>query len=174
MYGRPMNSSRLALVDTASDDVRAVLDAIRHIVRVLRVSSRAAEKQVGLSAAQLFALQQLRQGRPASVNELAQRTFTHQSSVSVVAARLVRRGLVTRRVSRLDGRRVELRLTAAGRRLLRRAPEPAQERLVAGLHVLREEERRRLARTLTRLVRALGVGNEAASMFFEEQGTAGE
>ena len=49
-------------------DVRAVLDAIRRIVQVLRASSREAEKQVGLTAAQLFALQQLSASPGASVN----------------------------------------------------------------------------------------------------------
>lgn len=96
-------SQRSALAESAADDVRAVLDAIRHIVRVLRVSSRAAEKHVGLSAAQLFALHTLAEGRTLSVNEVAQRTFTHQSSVSVVVQRLVRRGLVTRNASQQDG-----------------------------------------------------------------------
>ena len=169
LYGLPMNASpRRTRTEPAVDDVRAILDAIRHIVRVLRVSSRAAEKRVGLSAAQLFALHQLAEGRALSVNELAQRTFTHQSSVSVVAQRLVRRGLATRTASRLDGRRVELRLTPKGRMLLHRAPEPAQERLIAALQQLRGQERRQLARTLTRLVRALGVGEEVAGMFFEE------
>src|SRR5215217_2732988 len=65
-------------------DVRAVLDAIRRIVRVLRVSSRAAEKQVGLSGAQLFVLHKLEDAPALSLNELADRTRTHQSSVSVV------------------------------------------------------------------------------------------
>src|SRR4051794_8130303 len=70
-------------------DVRAIMDAIRRIVRVLRVSSRAAEKQVGLSGAQLFVLHKLADTPALSLNELADRTRTHQSSVSVVVQRLV-------------------------------------------------------------------------------------
>jgi len=54
-------------------------------VQALRVSSRAAERDVGLSAAQLFVLDRLAGADQAlCVNELAQRTLTHQSSVSVV------------------------------------------------------------------------------------------
>jgi hypothetical protein len=48
---------------TTSSDIRIVLDSIRRIVQALRVSSRAAEKTVGLSGAQLFLLQQLGEGR---------------------------------------------------------------------------------------------------------------
>ena len=150
-----------------ADDVRVVLDALRHVVRVLRVSSRAAEKQVGLSAAQLFVLHKLADGRAVSVGELAERTFTHQSSVSVVVSRLVGRGLVARRTSPTDSRRVELKLTRSGRALLRRAPAAAQERLIAGLERLTVRQRRVLACTLTRLTAQLGAAGKTAAMFFE-------
>ena len=75
---------------------RAVLDSIRRIVRALRESSRKTERSVGLGAAQLFVLQRLAGAPPLSINELADRTLTHQSSVSVVVSRLVRAGLVAR------------------------------------------------------------------------------
>jgi DNA-binding MarR family transcriptional regulator len=155
---------------SAAGDVRIILDSLRHIVRVLRIASRAAEKRVGLSAAQLFALNKLAEGGAGSLGELAGRTFTHQSSVSVVVQRLVERDLVRRQASRVDGRRVELVLTAAGRALLRRAPQAAQDQLIAGLQRLSSAERRRLARTLARLVRALGGTERAPTMFFEENG----
>src|SRR4051812_6915818 len=76
-------------------DARSVLDSIRRIVRALRVSSRRAELNVGLSGAQLFVLQKLAEGGRLSVNELAAKTLTHQSSVSVVVQRLSARGLVS-------------------------------------------------------------------------------
>src|SRR5690348_6142489 len=98
----------------ATEETRRVLDSIRRIVQVLRVSSRVAEKQFGLSSAQLFVLHTLAQAEAASLNELAARTATHQSSVSVVVHRLVDQGLVKRNASRSDARRIELALTAAG------------------------------------------------------------
>ncbi|HEY3667307.1 MAG TPA: MarR family winged helix-turn-helix transcriptional regulator, partial [Polyangiaceae bacterium] len=64
----------------ANGDVRQVLNALRQIVRSLRVSSRTAEQRVGLSGAQLFVLQCLARQSPCSVNELAARTATDQSS----------------------------------------------------------------------------------------------
>src|SRR6266404_5174776 len=81
----------------ASRDARTVLDAIRRVVRLLRQSAREAEKRTGLSAAQLFVLQQLRAaGGAVTPGELAERTLTHQSSVSVVVKRLVEARLVSR------------------------------------------------------------------------------
>ena len=150
-------------------DVRAVMDALRRIVRALRLSARAAEGRLGISSAQLFVLHQLAQGDASSVDELAARTLTHQSSVSVVVSRLAERGLVVRRTSPHDARRTAIALTAAGRALLRRAPEVGQARLITGLERLRPSQRRALASQLTALVRALEVGQEEPAMFFEEE-----
>ena len=75
-------------------DVQAILDAVRHVVQALRESSRLAERQVGLTGAQLFVLQKLAESPALSVNELAERTHTHQRSVSTVVSRLVDRRLV--------------------------------------------------------------------------------
>src|SRR5207302_6438951 len=82
-------------------------------------------------AAQLFVLQQLRSaGGALTPGELAERTLTHQSSVSVVARRLMDGGLVKRRWSPADGRRVELSLTPAGRAAVRRRPRLARPRRI--------------------------------------------
>src|SRR5438094_8157353 len=87
-----------------SGEVRAVLDAIRRIVRTLHQSSRAAEKSFGLSGAQLFVLQTLAESPGLSLNGLAAETHTHQSSVSTVVSRLVERGLVLRTPAADDAR----------------------------------------------------------------------
>ena len=69
-----------------SSDVQQILDSFRRIVRVLRESSRAAENSFGLSGAQLFVLQTLSRHPEVSLNELAEHTRTHQSTVSVVVS----------------------------------------------------------------------------------------
>jgi DNA-binding MarR family transcriptional regulator len=146
---------------------RAVLDSIRRIVRALRESSRKTERSVGLGAAQLFVLQRLAGAPPLSINELAERTLTHQSSVSVVVSRLVRGGLVARTRAAADGRRVEITLTAAGRAALERAPAAAQDRLIAALGILGDAARTELARHLGRLVEAMALPPHHPPMFFE-------
>ncbi|MCE9670862.1 MarR family transcriptional regulator [Myxococcus stipitatus] len=145
------------------------MDGIRRVVRLLRVSARASERLVGISGAQLFVLQQLAEAGPCSINALAERTLTHQSSVSVVVARLQERELVTRRPSPEDGRRVEVALSPAGRALLREAPAMAQTRLIDGLRKLEPEVREGLARGLGTLVTQLGLDGNEAPLFFEDE-----
>ncbi|NUO51809.1 MAG: MarR family transcriptional regulator [Polyangiaceae bacterium] len=146
------------------------MDSLRRIVRALRESSRAAEDSLGVSGAQLFALQALARTPNLSLNELAARTRTHQSTVSVVMKRLVEQGLVRRRTSASDGRRMELAVTRRGAALLERAPHAAQERLIAGIDHLPASERRVLASTLERLVAAMAATEGEATMFFEDEG----
>jgi DNA-binding MarR family transcriptional regulator len=154
---------------------REVLDAIRRIVRALRESSRAAEGSVGIGAAQLFVLQRIAAAPGLSLNELAARTFTHQSSVSVVVSRLVDRGLLTRSRGGDDGRRISISATSAGRALLARAPAAAQERLLAGLGLMGAGSRRQLAELLGRLVDLMALPDRSPPMFFEAapRGTRG-
>ena len=87
------------------------MNAVRSIVRALRINTRAIELKMGISLAQLFVLQQLAERAADSLNDLAERTATHQSSVSVVVRRLVERGYVTRTSSSADKRRIEIGLT---------------------------------------------------------------
>ena len=152
---------------SAEPATRQVLDAIRRIVRALRESSRATERSVGIGAAQLFVLQRLAAAPGLSLNELAARTFTHQSSVSVVVSRLVDRGLLTRTRGGDDGRRIAISATPAGRALLARAPAAAQERLLAGLGLMGARPRRELADLLGRLVDLMALPDRNPPMFFE-------
>ncbi|HEY6725721.1 MAG TPA: MarR family transcriptional regulator [Polyangiaceae bacterium] len=150
-------------------DVTDILDDLRRIVQVLRESSRAAERRLGVTGAQLFVLRALADERALSLNTLAERTRTHQSTVSVVVKRLARKNLVHRKTSASDGRRVELELSARGRTLLDRAPHAAQDQLIAGIERLYARERRALARGLGTLVEHMGLRKHPAPMFFEEK-----
>lgn len=168
-------SSRTARVRAASRgrpaataETRHVLDSLRLIVRSLRVASRNAEQQVGLSGAQLFVLQGLSRRGACSVNELAAYTATDQSSVSVVVSRLVARGHVQRSPSPIDRRRVVLSLTPSGSALLSTAPEAAQDRLLTALGKLERTELATLATLLGKVVELAGVPRENPTLFFED------
>ncbi|MFL5815701.1 MAG: MarR family winged helix-turn-helix transcriptional regulator [Bdellovibrionia bacterium] len=150
-------------------DIRtSIMDSIRKIVRSLRLASSAAEKDLGLNAAQLFVLQQLTEGQRLSINEIAARTHTHQSSVSVVVGRLHDQGLVSRAPSSEDGRRMEVSLTTKGRNLCKKAPRAAQENMLGAISALTPEEQKTLAVLLDKLVRGSSFDREPASLFFED------
>jgi DNA-binding MarR family transcriptional regulator len=146
------------------------LDSLRRIVQALRESSRRAERDLGISGAQLFVLETLEASPGLSLNELAARTHTHQSSVSTVVARLVQQRLVKRRRSPRDARRLELVATDRGRRLRARAPDAVQRRLIRTIEGLPAGSQRTLARLLVEVVREFdGLDRRARAprMFFD-------
>lgn len=143
------------------------LDAIRALVGALTRSARSVERKTGVTTAQLFVLRQLAESDTLSLSEIADRTLTRQSTVSVVVARLVAQGLVRRDRAADDRRRLELSLTPAGRRLLARAPEPTTGRLLTALDKLTREELDSLSAGLDALIGVLGVESRAAGMLFE-------
>jgi DNA-binding MarR family transcriptional regulator len=147
------------------------LDAIRKLIRALGESARMAQGRTGISGAQLFVVRVLAaQPGGLSINELAERTMTHQSSVSVVVTRLAARGLVARSPSPDDRRRQIVTLTPRGRALHRTAPAVAQEMLVDAIRALSPARRRALATSLRALTDTLGLSDQAAApMFFEEE-----
>lgn len=163
----PPTITELPAAGTDDADVAQVFNSLRRLVHALHNASRDTERRLGVTGAQLFVLTQLRATPSISINALAERTMTHQSTVSVVVRRLVRRKLVKKVRSADDARRVELTLTPAGTALLRRAPESVQGRLARGIESIEPSERQILARGLQHLVRTIGVDTGVTPMFFE-------
>lgn len=157
----------IASAERDHDEVEMVFNSLRRLVHFMHNASRDAERRLGVTGAQLFVLTQLRATPSISINALAERTMTHQSTVSVVVRRLVRRKLVKKVRAADDARRVELTLTPAGVALLRRAPEAMQVRLARAIEELDQSQRVPLGRGLKQLVQALGADVKLAPMFFE-------
>ena len=144
-----------------SPAAREVLNGFRRLVRALRLSDRATLQDYGLGSAQIYVLHQLAIESPLSVNDLAERTGTDQSTVSVVVNKLVTRGLIERGVAREDGRRAELSLTAQGRLIARRLPAAFQESFLAAVAELPSRRVSDLAGSLNRILEAMGEDIDA-------------
>jgi DNA-binding MarR family transcriptional regulator len=146
-----------------------ILNALRRIWRLLRLSAVEVQAEAGVSAAQLYVLRQLAEDRDgASIGELAEQTLTDRSSVASVVDRLVAAGLAERRVSTGDRRRAEVWITRAGQKLVDRAPSPPTSRLVLGLEALSDAELASLAAGLPALVHGMGLEAIPAAMLFED------
>lgn len=166
--GRGVSARRASSRD---EQTKAILDALRRVLRYLRNAAASTHGSTGLSAAQLFVLQRLAEAdRALSVNELAERTYADQSTVSVVAQRLEKRGLLARRRSSEDRRRVDLSVTPRGRTLLGRQLRSPQAGLLQGLARLPPASRAALAEHLRELTRAMGLHGAPAPMMFEDEG----
>lgn len=151
-----------------ADRTRELMDNFRRIVQALRSSHRAATK-ANITGAQLFVLNTVGSAKkPLSIGEVAERTRTDPSTVSVVVERLVQRGLIRRVRSEDDGRRSELTLTPRGMRTEREVPPTvAQESLARALDKLKPQEAETLRRLLQRICVDMGCAEGDAPMMFE-------
>lgn len=151
------------------------MENLRRIVQALRQSALHSETASGLTGAQALVLRTIGDHQGASVNDLAALTFTHQSTVSEVIAKLEARGLVRRERSAEDGRKTAVWLTTPGASALNASGPTANEKLMKAVTSLPPETLAGLAGALDALTRAAGLTQAQPRMFFEDdQGTNNE
>ncbi|HEX7152018.1 MAG TPA: MarR family transcriptional regulator [Thermoanaerobaculia bacterium] len=155
--------------DQNLSEAHSVLNSFRSLVKSLRLADRAGLKEHGLGASQLYVLHELKRESPLSVTVLAQRTATDQSTVSVVVAKLIEKGFVTRERSEDDARRLDLTLTAKGHLLLKRLPPPIQWAIIEGVQRLPRARARVLAESLQEICDVLGISDAHPPMLMDEE-----
>jgi DNA-binding MarR family transcriptional regulator len=144
----------LVAVSTSADDFQAAWDRFGAAMRRAR-SQHGSGVDGPLSIPQYHLVEPLRDGRVRSVRELAERACVSPPTASRMLDGLERDGLVERRPSEVDRRRVEVLLSEAGAAALaeqRRIVEAKRRRLAAALE---PHERAELARLLDRLADVL-------------------
>jgi DNA-binding MarR family transcriptional regulator len=164
----PSRSSPRRTPATAPGDATAIVVGLRRIVRALELYSADVRRDYGLTAPQLWALKTLARTGPVTTGELAQALLVHQSSTSLLVARLERRGLVRRTRQRHDRRFVRIDLTERGQALAAEAPEPAQGRLLHGLGAMPAGRIRGIRRAVDDLVAAMEAEGVEARFFFAD------
>lgn len=146
---------------TANSD--AVLIALRRLIQAVDLHSRYLSKHFGLTGPQLIILRELTRAGEMSPGALAASVSLSQATVTGIADRLEKRGLVTRKKSDLDRRRVIVQPTDTCRELLAQAPPPIQESFLQQFDKLQDWEQSMLLSSLQRLVRMIDARKIAAA-----------
>jgi MarR family transcriptional regulator, organic hydroperoxide resistance regulator len=173
MWGNPHHGTGVSTRRTArparatGSDLTGAVDAVRRLIRGLRLAEQRTRSATGLSAAQLFVLGGLREASGVSLSDLAERTLTDRTSVSAVVERLELDGAVRTERDPDDRRRTLVHITAAGRRRLATAPAPPTVQLVAALRRLTPAQLGNLTSSLGALLDAMGLRDAPATMLFE-------
>jgi DNA-binding MarR family transcriptional regulator len=141
---------------TAVQDVdrleQQILIALRRIIRGVDLHSRRLLLRCGLTGPQLIVLREVARLEAASIGELASVVSLSQPTVTGIVARLELRGLVTRRRSETDRRRVLVTTTAEGTRLAHAELPLLQESFLDQLAGLESWEQTQLLASLQRVV----------------------
>lgn len=144
------------------NDPLLILGKFRILIRAAQRHSAAIQKQCGVSGAQLWMLQELRDAPGMRVGELAARMAIHQTTASNLLEALVKSGHVLKSRDESDQRVVNLSLTASGARLLRKAPQPARGLLPEALARVSSADRAKLNAGLQALLDVIENADSAA------------
>ena len=119
-----------------SDRLDLALVSLRQILRATELSSRALAKQCRLTPSQLIMMQIIRNWNGASPGYLAKEVSLTQATITALIDKLEERGLAYRERDEDDKRRVFVKLTEDGLRILDEAPDSLQQRFEAGFSKL--------------------------------------
>jgi len=143
---------------------QTILKNLRIIFRSSQAHSRWVEKELGLSAGQLWMMWELFNEPGLTVSGLAKKMTIHQSTCSNLLDKIQKKELIYRDRNSDDQRLVRLYLTDKGTQLLARAPRPAQGILTDTLLSLQDEALDELESGLDSFVSALKIKNREAGM----------
>ncbi len=159
LTNHPMNVER-SQPDQAVTPAK-VLRRFRVVFNAVRTHFRQMEKQVGLGGAQVWALSLIKAAPGLGVGEIATRMDIHQSTASNLVKSLMSKDFVTMDKAPDDRRNVQLRITPAGTRLLKKASGPFEGVLPAALSSMNPQTLERMDQDLGELIELLQADETA-------------
>ena len=134
---------------TVSD---SVVLSLRKIIQVIDMNSKKLVKRVGLTGPQLVILQEISRFEEVTAGEIARAVSLSQATVTGILDRMEKRGLIARQRSDSDKRRIMVRITETGKKILEEAPPLMQEAFVERFSNLQEWEQNMILSALQHLV----------------------
>jgi len=149
--------------------ISEIMQSLRQIFRAIQDYSQEVSKEFGITGPQLWALKIISADGRLSLGELTQKMYLHPSTVSGVVDRLEKKGYVARDRGRKDRRVVTVHLTPEGKKLVKKAPNPIQGKMVFGLRKLERPRLNSIYDSVQKLVQIMAVQNVKATFFFDHE-----
>lgn len=140
----------------------SVLISLRRIIQAIDIHSRQLTRQYGITTPQLIILKQIEGKETITVTQLAKQVSLKQATVTDILNRLERKGLLQRQKDTGDRRRVLVKETDAGKKLLEAAPSPLQDTFLEKFENL-EDWKQNMILTSLQLLSTLMAGDEISA-----------
>ncbi len=154
---------------TREAEISEIMQSLRRIFKAIQDYSHEVSSKFGITGPQLWALKTLSQNENLSLRDLSERMYLHPSTITGVIDRLERKGYVTRKRDQVDRRVIYVQLTAEGRKLAKKAPNPAQGKLIYGLKNLKKGELNLIYGSVQKLVEIMEAQNVKVTFFFDQE-----
>ena len=150
-------------------EISEVMQSLRRIFKAIQDYSHEVSEKFGITGPQLWALKTISQNERLSLSDLGKRMYLHPSTITGVIDRLERKRYVTRIRDQVDRRVIYVQLTAEGKRLAKRAPNPAQGKMIYGLKNLKRRELNLIYDSVGKLVKIMEAQNVKVTFFFDQE-----
>lgn len=144
---------------SAKELTEDVLRNLRKISRAIDLHSKKLVQNHGLTGPQAVILREIRKHEQISPSALATKVSLSHATVTDILNRLSQKGLVTRRKSETDRRRILASLTEQGTAMIDDFPSLLQDRFIRNFEQLQDWEQTLILSTLQRIAGLMNVEN---------------
>jgi len=146
-----------------------IMQSLRRIFKAIQDYSRDVTQKYRITGPQLWALNTISKNERMSLSDLSERMYLHRSTITGLMDRLEKKGYVARNRDRVDRRVIYVQLTTEGKRLVKRAPNPIQGKMIYGLRNLEKRKLNLIYESLRELVGIMEVKNVKVTFFFDQE-----
>ncbi len=147
------------------------MQSLRRIFKAIHDYSKDVSAKFGITGPQLWALKTIAQEGSMPLGELSRQMYLHPSTISGVIDRLEAKGYVARvrDTDRGDRRVINVELTLKGKRLVSKAPNPIQGKMLYGLRKLKKEEIDLIYQSVQKLVKIMEAQDLKVTFFYDQE-----
>ena len=149
--------------------IAEIMQSLRRIFKAIQDYFQEISKKYGITGPQLWALKTIAANGSLSLGELSKKMYLHPSTISGVVDRLEKKGFVVRDRGQEDRRVVKVQLTPQGKKIVAKAPNPIQGKMIYGLNRLKKRDLASIYDAVKELVEIVEAQNVKVTFFFDQE-----
>jgi DNA-binding MarR family transcriptional regulator len=149
--------------------ISGIMQSLRRIFKAIQDYSQEVSHKFGITGPQLWALKTLSTNGSLPLGQLSKMMYLHPSTITGVVDRLEKKGYVVRDRVHKDRRVVMVQLTSKGKKIVSKAPNPIQGKMVYGLNRLQQKNLNSIYDAVEELMGLAEAQNIKATFFFDKE-----
>jgi DNA-binding MarR family transcriptional regulator len=149
--------------------IMEVMQSLRKTIKSIKDYSYEVSRKFGITGPELWVLKSISTNGSISPGHLSKKMYLHPSTITGVVDRLEKKGYVLRDRGQEDRRVVKVHLTPNGKKLVRKAPNPIQGKMIFGLRKLKREELNSIYDAVKKLGEIVEAQNVKVTFIFDQE-----
>jgi DNA-binding MarR family transcriptional regulator len=156
------------LIIICDEAISEIMQSLRRIFKAIQKHSHELSKKYGINGPQLWVIETISINGSLSLKDLSERIYLHPSTITRLIDGLERKSYAARIREQEDRRVVKVQLTPKGERLVKKAPNLAQWKMIYGLKNLKKRELNLIYDSVQKLAEIMEAKNVETTFFFDE------